>query len=97
MNIISSNVAKLKLKPITDRSFKKVKIGKDCKLRDFIEYEMSLKFKRGHAYYEFIHEKENISEDRELIFMDKVTVNCMCYRLFANSIFNQRNSTLGKW
>ena len=72
-SIIPTVEVKLKLKLITDRSFKKLDIEQnDSSLREAIEYTGSKKFKRGHAYYEFIHDKENISEDKELIFMNKV-------------------------
>ena len=62
----------LKLKEIEGRKFTKLKIVEDCTLRDAVELKLKLKFKRGHAYYEFFHEKENISQDKELIFVNKV-------------------------
>ena len=62
---------KMKLEWITDRSFEKLDVKKDCKLREAIDC-YNKKFKRGRAYYEFVHDKENISEDKELIFMNKV-------------------------
>ena len=60
------------LKPILrSRIFEKLEITQDCALRETIGI-YSNTFKRGRAYYEFTHERENISEDKELIFMDKV-------------------------
>ena len=69
--IMPSIEATLNLKPIVDRSFNKLEIKKDCKLKEAVEYESKL-FKRGHAYYEFTHKMEHVSEDKELIFMNKV-------------------------
>ena len=62
----------LKLEEIEERKFRMLKIQKDCKLRDAVEMDLKLKFKQGHAYYQFVHEKENVSRDRELIFVNKV-------------------------
>ena len=62
---------KLKLEFITNRVFEKLDIKKNCTVREAIE-SSNKKFKRGRAYYEFIHEKEKISDDKELIFMNKV-------------------------
>ena len=73
LNIIVPIEVKLKLEPLVGRNFVKIDIEKDCTLREAIEYHpKKLKFKRGHAYYEFFHEKENVSEDKELIFINKV-------------------------
>ena len=36
-------------------------------------YFVSSWFKRGCAYYEFTHKKENVLEDKEIIFMNKVS------------------------
>ena len=65
---------RLKLKPIQGRSFEKLDIPKSCKLREAIVDDHSKTFKRGRVYYEFVHKKENISEDKsnEIIFMTKV-------------------------
>ena len=62
---------RLKLEKTTDRKFTKLPIKKDGKLREAID-NYNKAFKRGHAYYEFTHKKENISVDRELIFFDEV-------------------------
>lgn len=77
LNILPIEV-KLKLEPLVGRSFMKIDIEKDCTLWEAIEYHpKNLKFKRGHAYYEFVHGKENVSEDKELIFINKVEhYNC---------------------
>lgn len=69
-SIMPSVEVKLKLK-LTKRGFEKLDIKKNCTLREAIKSSNKM-FKRGQAYYEFIHEKENISEDKELIFMNKV-------------------------
>ena len=70
-DIIPSVKDKLKLKLITDRKFAAINVNKNCKLREAIESSKK-QFKRGQAYYEFINDKENISEDKELIFINKV-------------------------
>ena len=70
-SIMPSVEVKLKLELITNRKFDKLDIKKNCTLREAIE-SSNKKFKRGRAYYEFIHKYENISEDKELIFMNKV-------------------------
>ena len=70
-SIVPSLEVKLKLQLIKDRRVEKLDIKENCKLREAIEYR-NKKFKRGHTYYEFVHDQENISEDKELIFMNKV-------------------------
>jgi hypothetical protein len=71
-----STIDRLKLEPIDerDRIFKKHTVLKNCKLRDAIAFEMKATFKQGHAYYEFTHGIENISEEKELIFMKEVII-----------------------
>ena len=70
-SITPSVELKLKLELITHRKFDKLEVVKNSKLRDVVE-RSNRTFKRGQAYYEFINAKENISEDKELIFMNKV-------------------------
>ena len=48
-------------------------VSHDCELRDFVESEVKLEFKRGCAFYEFVHDFEDISEDKQLIYKDKVS------------------------
>ena len=68
---------KLKLELIPDKTFEKLEIKNSCKLREAVEYSKKT-FKRGRAYYEFIHDIENISEDKKLILMKKVgTINVL--------------------
>ena len=62
---------KLKLELITNRKFEMLEVEKNGKLREAIE-SSNKKFMRGRAFYEFINDIENISEDKELIFMNKV-------------------------
>ena len=78
--IMPSIEVTLNLKSTIDRYFNKLEIKKDCRLREAVEYESKI-FKRGHAYYEFTHEKESISEDKELIFMNKV-VNLLIHYVY---------------
>lgn len=74
----------LKLEKIDGRKFIELEIEEDCKLRDAVELKLRLKFKRGHSYYQFAHEKENISRDKELIFMNKVNNVKVYYRSAEN-------------
>ena len=66
-----SSVKKLKLRPI-QRQFRKHTMKSNGTLREALESHMIVTFKRGRAYYEFVHKIENISEDKEIIFMDEV-------------------------
>jgi hypothetical protein len=44
----------------------------DCNLRDFIiDVNSQLGFRRGHTYYEFTNEVENILEGKEVLLQDK--------------------------
>ena len=67
-----SIVDKIKLELVTDRKFRKCTIQSSCNLKDALDYQLKASFKRGHVYYEFTHSIENISMDKELIFMKKV-------------------------
>ena len=67
-----STIDQLKLQPITGRTFKKHTIKKSSNLSDAIKLQMKVPFKRGHTYYEFTHKIENVSKEKELIFMEKV-------------------------
>ena len=49
------------------------KVGKDCELKEFVE-EKKLPFTRGCAFFEFIHDVESISEDKEVVLMNKVVI-----------------------
>lgn len=71
-----SIIHQLKLKPINhnDRKFRKHIVQSNCNLKYAIENQLKATFKRGHAYYEFTHDIENISEEKELIFMEKVII-----------------------
>ena len=71
MQICSSIEAQLKLKLITRRKFYVLDVKENCKLREAVERSKKT-FVRGRTYYEFINGKENVSEDKELIFMNKI-------------------------
>ena len=58
--------------------FKKLVVKKDCELREFIEIECKLPFKRGCAFYEFIHEIESIPEYKEVMLMKEVSLISLC-------------------
>ena len=57
----------LQLTLVQEGRFESYNVNNDCQLRDFLPN--NLKFRRGCAYYEFEHEVEHISEDKQLIFM----------------------------
>lgn len=44
----------------------------DCELRGFIENHCKLTYKPGCAFFEFKNDKEDISERKEVLVMDKV-------------------------
>ena len=48
-------------------------VTNECELREYVEKELGLVFHRGYAFYEFQHEFESISEDKELILHDMVS------------------------
>ena len=62
-----------KLKLVTERDFQVYHVEKDYELREFIEQEIEKEFQRGYVYYELTDEMEDISEDKEIIFQNKVT------------------------
>ena len=62
----------LNLQEIDRGRFEMYAIENSCKLREAAPFKKLGHFKRGYAYYEFKHEKENISEDKEIILMHKV-------------------------
>ncbi len=43
------------------------KVGKDCELRQYLTKTLSAEFKRGHTYYEFTNDIENILEGKEVL------------------------------
>ena len=69
---LTSKEEQLHLYPVIKGRFEQYEVKKDFQLREFVEAELRLEFRRGSAFYEFTHEVENISEDKELIFREKV-------------------------
>ena len=51
--------------------FEVLDVNEDCELREFIE-RSGRPFKRGCALYQFTHEIEDISDDKEIVLMKKV-------------------------
>ena len=49
------------------------RVSRDCELRDFVKNELKQEYMRGCAFYEFVHDFEDISEDKQLIFKDEVS------------------------
>ena len=46
------------------------KVGADCELRQYITRTVGAEFKRGHAYYEFTNDVENILEGKKVLQQD---------------------------
>ena len=63
---------RLNLKLITDRELEVHSVKQNCELREFVRKELNIKVRKGHAFYELTHEKEDVSEDKELIILYKV-------------------------
>ena len=53
-------------------SLKLFKVRSDCKLREYITKTVGVEFKRGHTYYEFTNEIENILVGKEVLLQDKI-------------------------
>ena len=67
-------MTELKLQHIVDETAYAVfTVTKNCELRELIKMETGHEIKRGCAFYEFEHEFESVSDDKRLIFMDKVS------------------------
>jgi hypothetical protein len=47
-------------------------VGAECELREYITKTLNTDFKRGHAYYEFTNEMENILEGKKVLLQDKI-------------------------
>lgn len=58
----------LKLQQVEDGYFKSFHVDSDSQLCDFLLRERQ-GFSAGCAYYEFKHEVEYVSEDKQLVFM----------------------------
>ena len=47
-------------------------VQSDCKLRDFLTEDVNIdEFRRGHTYYEFTNEVENIRKRKKVLLQDK--------------------------
>ena len=69
--VYSQNPLKPYLKPYSVPATSRLqKVDGDCVLRDFITGG-SESFRRGHTYYEFTNEVENILEGKEVLLQDK--------------------------
>lgn len=52
--------------------FESYTVSRNCELREYVESDLQLKFKRGCAFYEFQQKFKYISEDKELIVIHMV-------------------------
>ena len=64
----------MKLDPVRSNRFQKLVVTKDCELREYIESICNLTFKSGCAFFEFLNDKEDINERKEVLLMDKVNL-----------------------
>ena len=67
-----THLKELQLKPVELNCFKIYVVKQDCELKEYIEKDCHLDFRRGRVFYEFQHEFESIFEDNDLIFMKEV-------------------------
>ena len=66
-------IAALKLSEITKRKFRCHTVYMTCSLKEVLKHQLNItEFKQGCTFYEFIHKVENITDDKEIIFMHKV-------------------------
>lgn len=79
----------LNLQEVSQDRFQLHTIENDCKLREAPPFKDAGCFKRGYAYYEFKHEKENILVDKEIILMHKV----VCY-IATHAIYNHSDQCI---
>ena len=49
------------------------KVRSDCELRQYLTKTLSVEFRRGHSYFEFTNEVENILEGKEVLLQHKQT------------------------
>ena len=71
----ANDISQLNLKPIDqlhERLFIKFDIHDDCDLEGFFNGLLGMTLKRGNTFCEFLG-KENVSEEKQLIFMSKVS------------------------
>ena len=55
-----------------------------CSLKEALKHQLNVTdFKQGCTFYEFVHKVENITDDKEIIFMHKVVI--LLYSLLLDS------------
>ena len=60
------------LVPVDPKRFQKLNVKKESQLDELIEDEYHLPYVRGCAFYEFSHDTEDVSKEKEVIVMSKV-------------------------
>jgi hypothetical protein len=68
---------------VDEKNFQIYEVKNDCELREFVKGELKCEYKRGCVFYEFHYDFERISDDKWLIFMDKVSNEII--ELYKNS------------
>ena len=69
-----TDVGQTELVPVHSERFQKLDVKIDCSLIDLIEVTYKRKYKPNCAFFEFTHDSEDISEDKEVILMKKVSI-----------------------
>ena len=67
-----TDLDQLDLQPFPRGVLEVHRVSHDCELREYVENKLKLEFKRGCVFYEFVHDFEDISEDKEVILCEKV-------------------------
>lgn len=73
-NIIDIDKVQANVYVKNDR-FQEYIISYDCELKEYVENKLKLEFRRGCAFYAFQEEFKNISKEKELILIEKVSMH----------------------
>jgi hypothetical protein len=79
MQELGSDNDNLDLEPVDSGRLEILDVNKTCSLRDFVEKTHQLvPYNPRRFFFEFTCDKEDITDDKEIILMDKVSTNkCM--------------------
>ena len=70
------------------------KVQRDCKLQQYITKVLSVEFRRGHTYYEFTNEVENIPKGKEVILQDNKKKPATWFRLVQPEVLAAESKEL---
>ena len=86
-----TDVGQTELVPVHSERFEKLDVKIDCSLIDLIEVTYKRKYKPNCAFFEFTHDSEDISEDKEVILMNKVSILLVLRADFNNRLLELTN------